>query len=113
MSTPDRNIGAELRAMLHGLDVTETESEPVIYIVHGADGQDFYMGVHQPAAFGPQLPDRADVWLAQGAYAHAQANGSDADYERAMTEKHQTENAFNQAADREAAAFFEDLEAGE
>jgi hypothetical protein len=49
-------------------------------------------------AFGPQPPDRADLYAAQDA--PPQADLSDAEYGRLLTERIQTEIAYKEARDR-------------
>ena len=50
-------------------------------------------------AFGPQPPDRADLYAAQDA--PLEAGLSDAEFDRRLTERIQTEIAYMEAYDRE------------
>ena len=50
-------------------------------------------------AFGPQPPDRADLYAAQDA--PLEAGLSDAEYGRLLTERIQTEIAYKEARDRD------------
>lgn len=50
-------------------------------------------------AYGPQPPDRADLYTAQDA--PLEADLSDAEYDRLLTERIQTEIAYKEACDRD------------
>ena len=58
------------------------------------------------AAYGPQLPSQADLWQAQAAPWN-EPRCSDADWERLILERHQTEAAYLARVDAGFAAEFE------
>lgn len=54
------------------------------------------------AAFGPQWPTMEDLWRVQGAPIEADRTGcSDAEYDRLMRERQQTEAAYLEGYDRD------------
>jgi len=63
----------------------------------------------QAETYGPQLPSKAELWAAQDAPLEADRAGcSDAEYQRLLLERQQTEIAYREGYDRD---LLRDLEA--